>query len=245
MAAGGMLSQQVVMNTVSNNLANSETRAYKKDIALMSSFQQQLMYHLESSNKLNPQASIGTMPFGVEVAGSEIIYKQGSLQWTGNPLDFAIDGDGFFAVQAPEGIRLTRNGAFKVDDQNYLVTGQGYRVLGEDSFIIVGGNDFVISEDGTVTEGGIQIGKLSLLDFEDRSAIQKEGDGLFSAPDDLRPIVSQAKVRQGYLEASNVDVAKEMSNLIVAFRAYEANSKVFQSFDQIMQLAVQNVGSLK
>ena len=83
------------------------------------------------------------------------------------------------------------------------------------------------------------------MEFEDRSAIQEEGDGLFSAPDDLDPILPQARIRQGYLEGANVDMAQEMSSLLVSFRAYEANSKVLQSFDQIMQLAVQNIGNLR
>lgn len=244
-AAGGMVSQQVSINTASNNLANSETTGYKKDIAVMSPFQRELIYHLDSSNP-SGKSAIGTMPYGVEVTGAEIIYKQGNLQRTDRQLDCAIDGDGFFVVQAPEGIRLTRNGSFKIDDQNYLVTGQGYRVLGQDSFIILNGSsDITINEDGAVIQGGTEAGRLVLMDFEDRSAIQKEGDGLFSAPDDLDPILPQARIRQGYLEGANVDMAQEMSSLLVSFRAYEANSKVLQSFDQIMQLAVQNIGNLR
>lgn len=242
-AAGGMLSQQVTINTISNNMANSETTGYKKDISIMSPFEEHLMYHFEASNPSNK--ALGTMPYGVEVTGTEIGFKQGNLQWTGGQYDFALEGDGFFAVQTPNGVRLTRNGSFTVDDQSYLVTSQGYRVLGEDNFILVNGTDFVIKEDGTVLQDGAEAGKIALLDFEDRSPLQKEGDGLFSAPEDLDPVVPRGRVRQGYLESSNVEMSEEMSRVVVAFRAYEANSRVFQSFNEIMQLAVQNIGSLK
>lgn len=242
-AAGGMLSQQVAVNTITNNMANSETVGYKKDNAVMSPFEQHLMHYLDSSQP-SGSTPIGEMPYGVEVARTDISFKQGSLDSTGGDLDFAIDGDGFFVVQAPEGIRLTRNGAFKVDSENYLVTGQGYRVIGQNSLITFNSEDFSIQEDGTVLEDGVEVDQVSVVDFADRSAIQKEGDGLFSAPEDLEPVVPQFKIRQGYLEHSNVELNQEMTNLMSAFRAYEANSKVFQAYDQILQQA-RDLGSLR
>jgi flagellar basal-body rod protein FlgF len=243
-AAGGMLSQQISINSITNNMANSETTGYKKDTAVMSPFKEHLMYYLDSSQ--SPKAApIGGMPYGVEVYRTDISFKQGNLEPTGRALDLAIEGDGFFVVQAPDGIRLTRNGSFKVDAENYLVTGQGYRVLGQDGFIVVNGDNFSIEEDGRVIEDGVEIEQVMVLDFTDRSAIQKDRDSLLSAPDDLDAVVPQYKIRQGYLERSNVEMNQEMSSLLVAYRAYEANSRVFQAYDQIMQQAVRDIGSLR
>lgn len=243
-AASGMVSQQVAINTITNNMANSETTGYKKDNAIMSPFREYLMYHIDSS-QVRKTTPIGSMPHGVEVARTDISYKQGSLEATGRPLDLAIEGDGFFVVQAPNGIRLTRNGEFKIDGENYLVTGQGYRVLGQDGFIVTNGGEISVREDGVILEDGVEIGQVLVLDFADRSAIEKDRDGLFSAPDNLDAVVPQYRIRQGYLERSNGEMSQEMSNLLVAFRAYEANSRVFQAFDQIMQQAVRDIGSLR
>ncbi len=243
-AAGGMISQQVSINTVTNNMANSQTTGYKKDNAVMTPFQEHLMYHLDASQNLKV-APIGSMPYGVEVASTEVSYQQGNLESTGGSMDFAIDGEGFFVVQTPQGVRLTRDGAFKVDGENYLVTGQGYRVVGSQGAIAVNGQDFTIDEGGRVIENGVEIDRLNVVDFANRGRLQKEGDGLFSVPGNMNAVVPDFKIRQGYLERSNVDMNQEMSGLMVAFRTYEANSKVFQTYDQIGQLAVRDIGSLK
>lgn len=243
-AAGGMLSQQVTINTITNNMANSETSGFKKDNAVIIPFEQHLIYYLDSSEH-SKSTPIGEMCYGVEVASTDVSYKQGGLGFTGRSLDFAVDGEGFFMVQTSEGVRLTRNGSFRLDSENYLVTASGHRVLGDQGAIALKGQDFSIQEDGTITENGIEISKIRIVDFEDRSPIEKEGQGLFYAPEELDPIIPQYEIRQGYLEHSNVDMNQEMSSLVAAFRAYEANSKVFQAYDQIMQLAVKDIGSLR
>lgn len=242
-AAGGMISQQVSINTITNNIANSETVGYKKDNAVMSPFQQHLMHYMDSSQPFG-SAPIGDMPYGVEVEATDISFKQGALQPTGDDYDLAIEGEGFFMVQTPDGVRLTRDGAFRVDSENNLVTAQGYRVLDQNSPIVVNGQDFSVLEDGRVFQGGFEIGQISVVDFEDRSALQKEGESLFYAPEESIAIEPQFTIRQGCLEHSNVEMDQEMGHLISAFRAYEANSKVFQAYDQIMQQA-RDLGSLR
>ena len=242
-AAGGMLSQQLSINTITNNMANGETVGYKKDNAVMSPFQQHLTHYLDSSQPFGSTV-IGDMPYGVEVVETNISFQQGAIEPTGNKHDLAIDGDGFFMVETPEGVRLTRNGAFKVNSENNLVTAQGYRVLGQGGYIEVGGQDFSVLEDGRIFQDGVEVEQLRVVDFVDRSALQKEGESHFSVPEVAAPVEPQFKIRQGYLEHSNVDMNLEMSRLISAFRGYEANSKVFQAFDQIMQQA-RDLGSLR
>ncbi|NPV72521.1 MAG: flagellar basal-body rod protein FlgF [Pelotomaculum sp.] len=257
-AAAGMDVLQAKVESVSNNLANASTPGYKREDITIRSFPEMLLIRqggIQRKPAGTPEA-IGTASNGVLLSELFIDHTQGDLRETGDPADVAIKGPAFFAVSAPgpespDRVCYTRNGAFKIDQEGYLVTAGGYRVLGEDGEIRI--EDFQlndparlsISPDGSVRIDGMEAGRLMLVEFDDVNSLQKVGEGLFEDPQGTgRPAVSSS-VCQGYLEAPNVNVVDEMVSLITATRAYEANQRIIQSQDELLAKAVNQVGSLR
>ncbi len=250
-AATGMRAQQLNIDVISNNLANVNTVGFKRTRADF----QDLMYQTlrppgadsTSTTKIPTGIQVG---LGTRVAGLEKIFQQGSFKQTGNPLDLAIEGKGFFKVQLPNGeIAYTRAGAFKLDDQGRIVTSDGYPL---DPVITIPPDaiDISIGEDGTVSvlQPGsttyTQVGQITIADFPNPAGLRAIGRNLFKetdtsgAPIEGTPGQDQfGTIAQGYIETSNVDVVEEMVNLIVAQRAYEANSKAIQTGDDMLQIA--------
>jgi flagellar basal-body rod protein FlgG len=253
-AATGMIAQQYNMDTISNNLANVDTAGFKGNFARF----QDLIYQ----NVQSPGAPVGPsivpvgqqVGLGVKVGSSEKIFTQGSLLQTGNPLDTAIEGDGFFQVTLPDGTTAyTRDGSFKQDANGAVVTADGYflqpQITIPQNAIP---NTFQIGSDGTVTvqvpgngASTQQLGQLTLARFVNNAGLQPLGQNLYtqtaaSGP----PIVGQPGLngagilQTGYLENSNVQIGNEIVNMIVAQRAYEANSKAIGASDQMLQTAV-------
>ncbi len=250
-AATGMRAQQLNIDVISNNLANVNTVGFKKTRADF----QDLMYQTirppgadsTATTKYPTGIQVG---LGTRVAALEKIFQQGSFKQTGNPLDLAIEGKGFFKVQLPNGeIAYTRAGAFKLDDQGRIVTSDGYPL---DPVITIPPDaiDISIGEDGTVSvlqpgnTAYTQVGQITLVDFANPAGLRAIGKNLFKetetsgAPIEGTPGQDQfGTIAQGYVEMSNVDVVEEMVNLIVAQRAYEANSKAIQTGDDMLQIA--------
>jgi flagellar basal-body rod protein FlgG len=251
-AASGMIAQQYNMDTISNNLANVDTAGFKGNQARF----QDLVYQTLQA----PGAPIGAsivpvgqqVGLGVKVSDSEKIFTQGSLVQTSNNLDSAIEGDGFFQVTMPDGTTAyTRDGSFKEDANGSIVTAEGYFVQPQ---ITIPQNaiSVAIGPDGTVTAqvpGSAQpqtLGQLQLARFVNNAGLSPTGNNLYqetaaSGP----PIVTTpglngaGTLQNGYLENSNVQVVNEIVNMIVAQRAYEANSKSIGAADQMLQTAVQ------
>ncbi len=250
-AATGMRAQQLNIDVIANNLANVNTVGFKRTRADF----QDLMYQTlrppgadsTATTKIPTGIQVG---LGTRVAALEKIFQQGSFKQTGNPLDLAIEGRGFFKVQLPNGeIAYTRAGAFKLDDQGRIVTSDGYPL---DPIITIPPDaiDISIGEDGTVSvlQPGnttyTQVGQITLADFPNPAGLRAIGRNLFletdtsGAPTIGTPGQDQfGTIAQGYIETSNVDVVEEMVNLIVAQRAYEANSKAIQTGDEMLQIA--------
>ena len=243
-SGSGMLVQQLNFDTISNNLANVETPGFKKDSNVISPFHEELLFHIENNNGLKKK-SIGRMAYGAAAAETVTSFEQGDVQYTGRTLDAAIEGEGFFVVQEEEGVRVTRNGRFRLDTNGYLVTGEGYRVLGHNGFIQLSGEDVQIDSSGAITQDGVEASRLLVITFEDADRIVKDGSTLFFAPEDLQPSAADYKVIQRCLEKSNVDVAQEISNMVIAARAYEANQRLVQAYDRILEQSVKELGSLK
>jgi flagellar basal-body rod protein FlgG len=251
-AASGMIAQQYNMDTISNNLANVDTTGFK----LNSAHFQDLIYQTLQA----PGAPVGPnvvpvgqdVGLGVKVGSSEKLFTQGSLQQTGNTLDVAIQGDGFFQITLPDGTTAySRDGSFKEDANGSVVTSDGYFVQPQ---ITIPQNalSVQIGPDGTVTalvpgsSQPQQLGQLTLARFVNNAGLSPQGSNLFtqtaaSGP----PIVTQpglngaGVLQDGYLENSNVQIVNEIVNMIVAQRAYEANSKAIGASDQMLQTAVQ------
>ncbi|HHX73858.1 MAG TPA: flagellar hook-basal body protein [Firmicutes bacterium] len=243
-AAAGMMVEAARQEIITHNLANSETHGFKKDLAVQ--LTQTAVPLVRAGGPTGGSRQVlGTLDWGVLVAGIHTSGEQGSLQETGRALDLALSGEGFFAVETPRGVRYTRNGAFTVDAERFLVTENGDRVLGTGGFIRLPEGETVIDEAGRIYTGGILTGQLQLTVFSEPAVLQKDRDALFAAPEDAETVPFDGQVRQGYLESSNVSVADEMVRMLVALRAYETNQRVIQVQNEMLGKAVNEVGALR
>jgi flagellar basal-body rod protein FlgG len=253
-AATGMAAQDLNVDVISNNIANMNTVGFKKGRAEF----EDLLYQ-DLSQPGAQSSNTGTVvPTGVQIgagvkAGSVYtISTQGSLTQTGNQLDLAINGPGYFQVLLPTGeTAYTRAGNFSVNGQGQLVTSDGYQVIPQTT-IPQGATNVTISQSGQVevTVAGAtapqQVAQLQLATFFNTAGLQAQGNNLFTQTDASgAPTVGTPGLQgvgttlQGYTEASNVDPVSEITNLIVAQRAYEMNSKVITTADQMLQTNTQ------
>jgi flagellar basal-body rod protein FlgG len=249
-AATGMESQQLNLNTIANNLANVNTPGFKRSKIEF----QDLLYQKPTRASGADSGGGNIVPTGIEVgngarvAATSKVFTQGQLTSTGEKLDLAIQGDGFFEVQRPDGtISYTRDGSFKLNAQGQVVTIDGLPVLSGFQQVPAGA-DLAISENGQVTvnsSSGSQTYRLTLVRFANPSGLRSMGGNQYEetaasgAPETGNPgEQSFGSTIQGYIESSNVNIVEEMVNLITAQRAYEINSKSIQSSDEMMQNVV-------
>ena len=252
-AASGMEAQQFAMATISNNLANVKTTGFRRNEARF----QDLVYQEMRAPGTPVGASVvpvgQDVGLGVKVGSSEKIFTQGNLMQTGNPLDVAIQGDGFFQVTMPDGTTAyTRDGSFKRDANGAIVTANGYFVQPQIT-VPQNAQQLSIGEDGTVTAlvpGSNlpqQLGQIQLARFVNPAGLSPlGGDNLYTqTAASGAPIVTQAglngagMLQGGYLENSNVQVVQEIVNMITSQRAFEANSKTITAADEMLQTANQ------
>lgn len=253
-AATGMQAQALNVDVISNNLANANTAGYKTGRANFQDLMYQQILAPGSQNSSGNQVPTGIqVGMGVRTAGVERMFSEGSFQQTGNPLDMAIQGQGFFQVLMPNGeLAYTRSGNFSVNSQGQLVTAAGY-VVQPAVTIPSNATSVQVSSDGTVSvvmPGGSNnsVGQLQLASFSNPAGLSSIGQSLFQeTPASGAPITGTAGVNgmgtvgQGMLEMSNVSAVQEMVSLIAAQRAYEMNSKTIQASDQMLQSANQIV----
>lgn len=181
----------------------------------------------------------------VEVHSTYVDWTPGPIQVTNNPLNVAIEGQGFFVVQTPRGIRLTRQGQFHLDGQGRLVNSSGFPVIGSNGNVIrvlPSGGPIRISQNGLVLQGNQPLGQLQVVTVADVKALRKEGASLFYVPENVQvQTLLTPQLLPGAIEASNVNLAKEMVDLISSTRHFEANQRVVQSFDQLTHRLVTEI----
>ncbi len=233
-AASGMLAEQVRQDQIANDLANASTPGYKPDRAAQASFGEMLLQDRQTG------AAIGPLSMGAAISEIRTDLSQGALRQTGEPLDVALSGDGFFAVSTPQGVRYTRDGQFSLDAQGRLTTATGYLVLGTNGKPVSAGSssDVSIAADGTVRAGTRTVGTLAVASL---TGAVKQGDTLFSGKAGARP--AQTTLQQGFLEDSGVEPARAMVDMIVSLRAFEASQRVLHTIDDSLGRAVTSVGS--
>ncbi len=253
-AATGMEAQELNLNTIANNLANVNTPGFKRSVIEF----QDLLYQKPRASGADSGGG-NQVPTGIEVGnGAKVgatskVFTQGQVNETGQQLDLAIQGDGFFEVTQPDGtIAYTRDGSFKLNAQSQVVTADGLPVGSGFQNIQSGATSINISQSGAVSvqgPNGTQTFQLTLARFPNPSGLESLGGNLYGeTPASGTPQTGQAGqagfggVMQGYLEASNVNIVEEMVNLIMAQRAYEINSKAVQASDQMLQ-SVNNMKS--
>lgn len=260
-AATGMTNQQLNVDTIANNLANVNTTGYKKERLEFKTLLYETMQRadLDAANQTGRPVNL-QVGHGVRSVASSRMFTPGNLGSTGNELDFAIEGDGYFIVRRAEGDELyTRDGSFKVSNTNdgmMLATTDGYPVLSTEGEPIVIPNNIPLN-DVTVDENGVfyyldenndvqELGfQFELVQFSNQQGLEAVGSNLFTiTPASGAPLSETqgetnkvSRLRQNYLEMSNVQVADEMVSLIVAQRAYELNSRVITTSDEMLQQA--------
>lgn len=248
-AKTGLEAQQTNLDVISNNLANVNTTGFKRSRPVFEDLMYQTLRQpgaqVGDANQLPTGLQLGT---GVRTAATERIHSQGALNNTGNSLDVAIQGRGYFEVEMPDGtLAYTRNGQLQLDQNGQLVTAGGYPLqppinIPENALQIEVARDGTVSvtQPGAVGQS-IEVGQLQLATFVNTSGLQSMGENLYVETDSsgpanlLQPSMDGAGlVLQNYTETSNVNVAEELVNMITAQRAYEMNSKAVQTSDQML-----------
>lgn len=219
-AASGMLSEMQRQDLIANDLANASTPGYKADRTAQHSFAEMLLANKETG------ATIGSLGTGVTIDRQVTDLAPQPVRETGEPLDFAVLGEGFFGVQTPEGMRYTRNGRFMADGAGRLTDQLGNPIVGRD------GNPVTVAADGTVDAA-----TLGVFNVQN---VRKAGEGLFTGTAGGGPAPGTA--RSGALEGSGVDAARTMVDMIASLRAFEAGQRVITTIDSTLQKAANDVG---
>ncbi len=253
-AASGGTKQLKKLDILSNNIANISTQGFKRDMLVYAEkkppFQQGPLSGSDAIN-LNPFHGSDPAVSYVQVTQSLTDFTQGSLIKTDNPLNVAIEGEGFFAINTPTGIRYTRNGNFHLDGLGQLVDQKGNAIMtrSEEPILIpFGTKQITIDQDGSIF-GGTEVdqevlGQLKIVNFNNLQSLTKEGEGLYKISDSSvkEILVNDAKVLQGFTESSNANVIHEMTQMIETVRQLEAYQKIIQSIDEADDQSVNSLG---
>ena len=249
----GLRNEQRRLDVISNNIANSNTTGYKKMGVTSQSFSQELAVRVDDDSDGYLVKGIGDVSLGVKIGETYTDFSQGGFRETGNAYDVALEGDGFFTISTTdksgtEHIRYTRDGSFTVTRDGYLVTKDGDFVLGTNNqrIQIPGADTADVSMDslGNVYANEVLVGRLQIVDFQNRDALSLYGENMFEALPEAGMVASTALTRQGYLETSNVNVINEMVSMITITRAYETNQKMMQTIDSTLDKAVNEIGKV-
>ena len=254
----GMINQQNRMDVLTNNLANSATNGFKKEGSTSQSFDEELAIKIKDPSAYGLPVALGDVSLGVKVGECYTDYGQGSFRVTDNVYDMAIDGDGFFAISftnkaGETSVKYTRDGAFTVNREGYLMTKDGDFVLnqaaaqagnpGQAGYIQVNPNlPLVVDENGYYYQNDQLLGQIGLVDFADYNFLEKYGENMYDLAAGGQVQLSEAQITQGTLEMSNVNVVSEMVEMINITRAYEANQKIIQTIDGTLDKAVNTIG---
>lgn len=252
----GLSAQDTNMSTISNNLANVNTTGFKRDRAVFQDLLYQVNRQPGGMNTQNSELPSGLqLGTGVRVVGTAKQFSQGNLEVTEQPLDLAVDGRGFLQIAMPDGqTAYTRDGQFQPNADGDVVTPEGYP-LEPNINIPDNATSVTIGKDGTVSAitddqaAPVDLGQITLVDFINPQGLQAIGNNLFKEtnasgdPAEGEPgLAGLGSLQQGMVESSNVEVVEELVNMITTQRAYEMNSKVVSTTDQMLQFITQNIG---
>ena len=254
-AKTGLDAQQTKMAVISNNLANASTTGFKRGRPIFEDLLYQNIQQAGAQTSQDTQSPSGLhLGTGVRVVATERTFTQGNLNATGNAMDMAVEGRGFFEVLLPDGNRAyTRDGSFQVDRDGQVVTANGY-IVQPGITLPPGVLNFSVGADGTVSiqlagqASPIQIGTMQIVDFVNPGGLQPRGKNLYletgasGPPSPGTPgLDGLGTIQQGYLEGSNVNVVEELVSMIETQRAYEMNSKAIATSDQMLQYVNNNL----
>jgi len=254
-ARTGLDAQDMRMRVISNNLANVNTTGYKRDRAAFETLAYQTVTAPGSPSTSETKYATGlNLGTGVRIQGTARIDTQGAMQTTGNALDLALDGDGYFQVQMPGGtLGYTRAGNFTRSPEGLLVTSEGYQVM-PGITVPEGATAITIGTDGTVSatvpgqSEASELGQIQIASFANSAGLLSKGDNYLTetaasgaANLGVAGLEGRGNIRQGMLEASNVNVVEELVDMIETQRAYEVNSKMISATDDMLKYVNQNI----
>jgi len=232
------------LDQIANNLANVNTAGYK---------QHRVVFDIPASTDLGNKVSMNSEPVPAALLKNHSInfdvvgdFSQGTIQHTGNSLDLALSGSGFFEIETPQGIRYTRNGNFTLNSEGKLVTQDGFPVIGENGNIIIKGNNISISPGGKISVDGRQIDSIKLIDFPKPYGLKRLKNSLYGLVNtNIKEEKSnEVEIKQGFLELSNINPISEMTRMINVMRSYESYQKVITMYDVITSKVVNELGRL-
>lgn len=255
------MAQSLQMDTIANNIANVNTPGFKRDTQVFNEY-------LTANEKEQTGIPVPRIPASIESfydmqggdqsfvdsKGTFTDYSQGSLKTTGNPLDLAIDGEGFFEIATPDGVKLTRSGNFTMDGNGRLVTKEGHFVLrngGEGAnpearaITLNGSQSLTVNDQGDIFQGTDLVARVSVVDVAEKDSLQKLGNSLYGFKRGHSPeIISKAlpSLKSGFIETSNVNVVKEMTDMIKTQRVFESTQKAISAYDSMNDKLVNIVG---
>lgn len=230
------MSIQKEMDAIANNVANANTTAYKADRVTFNSF-------------LSQPRGAGAMNAMIfpKMASPYRETKEGTIGTTGNPLDVAIRGEGYFVVDTPQGQRFTRDGHFSIDTAGRLVSAGGLPILDDGSRPItvpLGSGAITIGEDGAISAGEQRIGKIRVVTFDDPQVLKRVGAGLYTADNAVPKPAQTAQVTQYSLEGANIEPVLEMTRMMEVARSYQGAQKILDSEDDRMRRGIETLGKV-
>jgi flagellar basal-body rod protein FlgF/flagellar basal-body rod protein FlgG len=226
-ACAALMARTDALDVIANNLANTSTPGYRAQHNIFRSLLASASGHAGS------QLNAAVNDFGI-LGGSQLDTSQGNLDHTGNDLDFAVQGPGYFIVQTPHGEVFTRNGNFQVSAQGQLMTSEGDPVMGEQGIIRIVGGPVSVSPDGTISVNGAVAGKMKLVEFSAGTAIESVGKTYYSAPRNEAVAATKSTIAQGSLESSNVNPVSSAVELVGVQRYAEMMQRALKMFDSEM-----------
>lgn len=248
-AASGMINLLEANDNLANNLANVNTAGFKEGVSIFQSFPEML---IEKMSGGNGSQQLGKLSSGSHLASINFDFKQGSLKETGNKLDFALEGKGFFALDEANGERsYTRNGSFTIDQAGFLCTQEGHRVVGmidnNERHIQIDPltKDIAVDSHGNIQADGQPIGRLKIVEFENTKELARKGSSLYEHVGNLPPQeVALPMVHQGHIEQSNSNAIRTMVKTIEGMRRYEMLGKVILTTGQTLEKATTQLGKV-
>ena len=257
----GMVNEMKRLDIMTNNLANANTTAYKKEGTTSRTFADEMAVRIRDSGDYGIAKDIGGITYGVHLGQVYTDYSSGSFEVTDVETDLAIDGNGFFAVSFTDkagntSVKYTRDGSFTVNTEGYLVTKDGDNVLNatgalngdpsEANYVQVDPNaTLVIDKLGYIYQNDVLVGTIGLVDVDNYDYLEKYGENMYNLLEGGNVTASTANIEQGVLETSNVNVVNEMVNMITIQRAYEAGQKVITSIDGTLEIAANQLGKVQ
>lgn len=257
----GMVNEMKRLDIMTNNLANANTTAYKKEGTTSRTFADEMAVRIRDSGDYGITREIGEITYGVHLGQVYTDYSTGSFEVTDVETDLALDGNGFFAIsftnkQGETSVKYTRDGSFTVNTEGYLVTKDGDYVLNatgalngdpsEANYVQVDPNaTLMIDKLGYIYQNDVLVGTIGVVDVDNYDYLEKYGENMYNLLDGGNVTASTAAIEQGVLETSNVNVVNEMVNMITIQRAYEAGQRVITSIDGTLQIAANQIGKVK